>query len=489
MQGLSTIYHKCLERLRWAMSRLEAAVETHQLQEIAMLIVQPMTGPWRFFHTPQHIFEVGGKDDPIEMLAALFHDIVYVQVDLSIPFNLSLYLTPFVREVEEKLIVRDKSQLPDDRLFAAVLSIFDFQPGQILETFRGQNEFLSATVAVKVLEPYLSFDQLVRIAACIELTIPFRERCAQNRTASERLHQRLVVLNRNFGLGLGPRDLVETVKKAVRTGNRDVIGFADSTAHFLANTWNLLPETNHSLIGSSAYTVRDYRVALQKMESFIGTLKPERIFNQFQGEPKPQKYEFLQEKARKNLEVAKLYLASKLVTIATLESLSYALGLNVPLATMMGIHPDSGSRGIRLENFIPQPVETDRPSTDLEWQVLNFLEKGRKGRGKNEDYDLDNSPLATFLVKSLGFSEVRYQCDRAKGFFDRKLSAKEFLGEFDLDTIETIIKAISSLFEAQKDAMHHCYSTLELFSNTQLISQINLHDNSPNFSSTHNMKV
>ncbi|MDY6940597.1 MAG: hypothetical protein SWY16_23430 [Cyanobacteriota bacterium] len=472
MQGLSTIYHQCLERLHWSLSHLQVCVETPQLHELAQLIVQPMTGPWRFFHTPQHIFEVGGQDDPIEMLAAMFHDIVYVQVDLSIPLNLGLYLTPFVREVGDKLVIREESQLRDDRAFAVLLAVFDFQPGQTLETFRGQNEFLSALVAIKALESFLSLDRLVRIAACIEMTIPFRGHSSENLTPVERLHQRLVAANDRFLLGLTSRELIETTKKAVRTSNRDVGGFADSTAHFLANTWKLLPETNHSLISSNSYTVRDYRIALQKMEGFISTLKPEVIFHQFQGEPHAQTYQFLGDKALKNLEVAQLYLATKLVTIATIECLSYALGLNVPLATIMGIHPDAGARGIRLENFIPQSPEAYPPTTDLEWQVLNFLEKGRKGRGKNEDYDLDNSPLATFLVKSLGFSEIRYQCDRAKGFFNRQLSAREFLEEFNFGTLETIVKAISLMFEAQQNAMQHSLSILETFSNTQAVSQI-----------------
>lgn len=489
MPGASTVYQQCLEKLHWATSRLEVAIEPAQLHHIATLVVGPMMGRWRFFHTPQHIFEVGGEDDPIEVLAALFHDVVYVQVDLSIAFNLSCYLTPFIREVGEALAIREEAELPADRAFSALLEIFDFQPGQVLETYGGQNEFLSALVAVKALEPFLSLERLVRIAACIELTIPFRPRSPEHPSPVDRLHERLVAVNDRFDLALGNRDLVEAAKKAVRVSNRDVIGFADSTAHFLANTWNLLPETNHSLIGSSSYTVKDYRIALQKMEGFIGTLKAETIFNQFQGEPNAQMYRFLEDKARKNLEVAKLYLASKLVTIATIEALSYALGLNVPLATIMGIHPDRGSRGIRLENFIPQSLETYRPKTDLEWQVLNFLEKGRKGRGKNEDYDLDNSPLATFLVKALGFGEIRYQCDRAKGFFDRKLSAKEFLAEFDLDTTKTIVHAISSLFDAQKHAMNRCYATLASFSNTQLISQIRDRGERQNHSSTHNATV
>ena len=65
MQGASAAYQQCLERLHWAIGRLEIAIDPAQLTQIATLIVQPMMGRWRFFHTPQHIFEVGGEDDPI----------------------------------------------------------------------------------------------------------------------------------------------------------------------------------------------------------------------------------------------------------------------------------------------------------------------------------------------------------------------------------------------------------------------------------------
>ena len=92
-------------------------------------------------------------------------------------------------------------------------------------------------------------------------------------------------------------------------------------------------------------------------------------------------------------------------------------------------------------------------------------------------------------MKSLGFSEIRYQSERAKGFFDRKLSAKEFLGEFDMGTIEIIVKAISLMFEAQKNAMNRCYSTLQSFSKTQLISQVNMRGDFQNYSSTQNAQV
>ncbi|MFS8120717.1 MAG: hypothetical protein ACMG55_19860, partial [Microcoleus sp.] len=121
-------YLQCLEKLIWAIDRLNVEVEPMELARIAALIVQPMTGPWRFFHTPEHIFEVGGNEDAIEVMAALFHDIVYVQVDRSINFNVSYYITPVTKEVNKQLKIRDRSELSADATFEMVMLVFGFVP-------------------------------------------------------------------------------------------------------------------------------------------------------------------------------------------------------------------------------------------------------------------------------------------------------------------------------------------------------------------------
>ncbi|MGB3695721.1 MAG: hypothetical protein WA999_23665, partial [Spirulinaceae cyanobacterium] len=74
-------YQKCLEKLTWATEKLQVQVELAQLIKVTELIVQTMTGAWRYYHNTEHILKVGGTDNPIEVLAALFHDIVYVQID------------------------------------------------------------------------------------------------------------------------------------------------------------------------------------------------------------------------------------------------------------------------------------------------------------------------------------------------------------------------------------------------------------------------
>ncbi|BAZ14214.1 hypothetical protein NIES4071_60540 [Calothrix sp. NIES-4071] len=448
-------YQKCLKRLTWATESLKLDIPQSELEHITDLIVQPMTGPWRFFHTPKHIFEVGGSKDPIEILAALFHDLVYVQVDWSINFNVGYYLSPFAKEINGRLAIRSQSDLPVDKTFGIVASVFGFVPGQVLNPYTGQNEFLSALVAAKVLEPFVLAPLLMQIVACIEATIPFRPTSEQGLTASEQLLERLNLTNEKFHLLLTDTELYETIKRGVRVANRDVCSFAHpSAARFLANTWNLLPETNHNLSVSGAYTVADYRIAIQKMEGFMASLKPEVVFRSFQEEPRRHTYNIFEYYAKRNIEIAQLYLKSKLVTIALIEAISFVIGLDIPLVIMMGEMPLRGFTFMRLEHFLPEVANPYEPKTHIEQEVWNIL---KYGRAKSNYNDLQHSPIAIFIVKLIGFDGIKNQCDLAKQFFVGNISNEEFINSFQNALPEKLIRALQDLFESRKIAVSHCY--------------------------------
>ena len=199
------------EKLLWATEQLKAEVSATQLNLIAKLIVQTMTGPWRYFHSIEHIFAVGGSRDAIALLAALFHDIVYVQIDGSVSFNLTYYLAPFVREEMGQLLIR-QTEYKSDATFEMVTEIFNFAPGQALSPMSGQNEFLSALVAAKVLEPFFS----PRIITCIEVTIPFRANSESGLSPSEILYQRLKSVNNRFIFKLTDEEIIQTIHRSVR---------------------------------------------------------------------------------------------------------------------------------------------------------------------------------------------------------------------------------------------------------------------------------
>lgn len=444
-------YQQCLEKLIWATERLNIAVPQPQLDKMTKLLVQTMTGPWRYFHSTEHIFAVGGSTDAIEVIAALFHDIVYVQVDGSVNFNLTYYLAPYIEEDRGQLFVRAPEELPDDPIFMMAATVFNVAPGQVLSPLCGQNEFLSAVVALKVLEPFFPTALLVEIAACIEATIPFRPKTEAGLGPSRLLFQRLHATNEQFNLQLPESEIVQTVKRAVRVANRDVIGFANpSSAVFLSNTWSLLPETNHSLQKSGSYTVRDYRIALEKMTGFMNFLTPELIFRQFRGEPDDETYHNLVGRARKNLETGRLYLESKLITIAILEALSLRLGSDVSLSIMMGELPHAEFSVGSLGDSLPNLVNPHQPKTPIERDVWNLLEEGRS---ENVTYDLRTSPLTLFVVKYISFDGIRQMLQPVHSFFKGDTSSEELLASCDPNLTLTIAKEINKILTSRQAAL------------------------------------
>ena len=462
---LEVAHTRCKDRLVWAIEQLQGKVEPTQLQNITELIIQTMTGPWRYFHTPDHIFEVGGSfdvgrsADAIEVLAALFHDLVYVQVDQGVSINIGSYIAPFIKEVKGKeikgqLVIREATDMPSSLMFDIVAAVFGFAPSQVLSPMAGQNEFLSALIAARSLEPVLSSSAIAQIVACIEATIPFRPLSPSGLSPSEMLYQRLLTANHQFNFGWSDAEIIEIVKRCVRLGNRDVENFAyPNAADFLDNTWNLLPETNHELIHANSYTVAGYRRSLQNMEGFMNFLSPERVFQRFMGEPDEETYQDLISKTRKNIEVARLYLGCKLVSIAIIEALSRRLGgrdRDIPLSTMMGELPTPGLKTPSLEQFLPDIPSVHPPETTLEHEVLELL---RKGRNQDSSYDLKNSPIATFIVNAMGFPSVRHLIQRAKEFFAGTISTDEFLRECDYKAIRTVIDAVEQLFESRANAL------------------------------------
>ena len=442
---------KCLDCLTRAIAELQGQTNQDQLAKISNLIIQTMTGPWRSFHTPDHIFEVGVGGDAIEVISALFHDLVYVQVDQGISVNISRYISPYIKQDREQLVILEPPELQEDAIFNMVLMLFGFNHGQPLLPMCGQNEFLSALIAVKALENMLPFAKLTEIAACIEATIPFRPQLDSGLTFSDLLFGRLVNANEVFQLGWNDQQIAEMVKRAVRLSNRDVENFASSnSSRFLNNTWNLIPETNHDLKNVNSYSVHGYRVSIQKMEGFMNFLSPEIVFRRYRNEPDEKVYYKLLAQTKQNLEVSRLYLGTKLTSIAILEALSVRIGRDISLSTMMGELPQEDMHVVGLEQFLPEVSEPYQPSTSIEAEVLKLLDKGRT---VDSSYDVKNSPVATFMVKSMGFSEMQRMLELSKEFFRGNINSEELIARCDSYVISTIKSAVLQLFDSRKAAL------------------------------------
>jgi hypothetical protein len=285
------------------------------------------------------------------------------------------------------------------------------------------------------------------MAACIEATIPFRTFADGGLTPADVLRQRLGRVSETFGFEWDAQQLDDAVRRAVRLANRDVENFAHpSSAEFLNNTWNLMPETNHELLGAYSYTVSGYRKSLQKMESFMAELAPHAVFQQYQQEPSAQEFAGRLARTEKNLCVARLYLGSKLLSIAIIEAVSLRLGSEIPLATMMGELPQRGTIDAQLETFLPLA------QNQLEREVLALLETGRT---LESDYDVKHSPVATFVVRSIGFDHSRALLEQARAFFNQQISGEQFLQACDSGIVDAIVSGACQVFEIRREAIRN----------------------------------
>lgn len=439
---------KCHAELMLAVAALGGDAASPRLVDMAELVIQSMSGPWRSFHTPEHIFEVGAGGAPVEVVAALFHDVVYVQVDSGIPVNLARHLAPFVRENAQGLVIDPMDDAPAEDL-ELVMTLFGFERGQVLPLVAGLNEFLSALLAVRVLEGVLPKAVCAQIAACIEATVPFRSVQPDGKSCSQGLLERLTLANKNHALGLDDASCMETVRMGVRVANRDIGNFAsEHPREFLNNTWNLIPETHHDLANIHTYTVKGYRISLQKMEGFLGFLQPPAVFRQFAQEPSDPEHQRRLGLTSRNLEVARLYVRLKLLSIALLESLSQSLGEQVALSSIMGKLPGKVDFPIQFENYLPRIASPYPAQNEHELIVMDLLETGRSA---DSVHDARHSPVASYLVKSMGILVCMQLLEQARGFFAGKLSGEALLSHAPPDVVQGLRGAMAQVFERRAE--------------------------------------
>ncbi|CBN57879.1 hypothetical protein OSCI_3530046 [Kamptonema sp. PCC 6506] len=117
---------------------------------------------------------------------------------------------------------------------------------------------------------------------------------------------------------------------------------------------------------------------------------------------------------------------------------------------MMGELPTPGFTTSALENFLPEIPLTHPLKSQLEKEVLDLLAKGRNQESR---YDIKNSPVATFIIKSIGFAEIEHLLKKAKDFFAGNMRSEEFLSYCDPDVVGTIATGVMKLFESRKIAL------------------------------------
>lgn len=414
----------------YAFHGLSANIGMAELESLAILVHHSMGQGRRVYHTCDHLFDMARGMNPRQVLAVLFHDLVYVQLDGGFPQKVKALLDPTVLSQGGQVLLRPQSA--SDPCTALCAEVFGFVPGQVLPLFGGMNEFLSAVVAVRLLQPYLPVRELMAIAACIEATVPFRGSGSLGQPVYEELMARLAALNQSRGLGLDEGELEQMVRDAVLLANQDVVNFSTpDPGQFLSATWQLIEESNAPLAAVGMYGIGDYRGALMRMERFLSTLDPQHVFHSFRGTPDAVRFAALQTSARNNLAFSLDYLAAKIVTIALVEALATESGGDCPVSMLLGqIQRRHGAQG-RVEDHLPA-LQAQAPTDPALLAVLT------RGRAREVAHDLTDSPLTAYLYRSEGHEGTRQAMQRARKMFAGECSASDFLGGFKPPLVTSI---------------------------------------------------
>lgn len=400
--------HRIVEALGSALSEIGSEAGPGEVEARGIALHEALSSRARQFHTHWHVLGLLPGADATAVLAALYHDVVYVQVDLGLPAAMEELLGPLLAKEDDGWRILAAAER--DPATRDVLALFGRRAGELLDPFGGLNELASALVAVKALEPALTREQRLAVVAAIEQTVPFRE------AAAEALAERLAAL------GVEDEVARRMVVRGVCLANRDVGNFAvPEVERFLDHTWRLLPETNPALHSPALYAVRDYRVALTKTEGFLATLRADRVFHAWGGEPDATEHGRRITATRRNLAVAVRYLRARLFSISVLEAIAEESGGGAPLEYFMGGIADPGEPPFRrIEQFLP--AGPSHPDVDA--ALLRLLEEGRtRGTGS----DTVTSPLAGFLYRGLGEVAVMAGLEQARKMWAGALAPGAFL--------------------------------------------------------------
>lgn len=413
--AIATI-NQMVSRFDEAFRALPVDVPTVKVERLAMLVHDAMNAKTRAFHTAQHALGLCEGMKPVQVLAALFHDLVFCQLDGGIPAQLASLLEGVTRTENGALILQVPA--PDDTANALCADIFGFCPGQVLPVHRGMNEFLSAVVAARLLQRHLGNAHLMAMIAHIELTIPFREPGANGGTAAEALAERVQAQSTKFQTALffsaqeAATFARTVVADAVTLANRDIAGFTEaSPAQCLSNTLLLIEESVPPGAALTIGALQEYRGGLLRMDDFLSRLDPAFICQSYDGHPDARTLVDRGATAKRNIAYSRDHLGVLLTSTAIIEALALTTGTDNPLAVFLG---------------------------------------GGELAASN---DLISSPLTAFVGRALAHRGTQDALQQARRMFDGDLSPRAFLKTLDHEVLGTLIRACAKTKPARDEAL------------------------------------
>jgi hypothetical protein len=433
--------NRFIQYLHEAFVALEASVPMARVEQLAVLVHRAMESPRRRYHVSDHALYMCEGMAARQVLAGVFHDVVYYQLDGGFAPHLSTLLTPIVSHQGHELVLLKPG--PDDAGLQLCLDLFGFQPGQVLPLFGGMNEFLSAAVAVRLLQDHLGLADLLAVVACIEATVPFRPPDPDGLDCSMRLGARVRAQAHKL-LGLDQGEALEAyvtavMRDAVAVANRDLGSFAEpEPGLFISGTWLLIEESNAPLAAVGVYTLDDYRQALSRMQTFLDGLVAARIFHRYAGVPGEHAFGRMTLTAAANVGFASVFLRLKILSISLVLALALETGGNGPVSMFLGDIRSSHGRPQRIEDHLPPGPNP--PGLDA--RILDLLEIGRPQDSRS---DLTVSPLTAYIYRCLGPEGSARALQQAQRMQAGALAPRAFLATLPADVLGSIIDACAQI--------------------------------------------
>jgi hypothetical protein len=151
--------------------------------------------------------------------------------------------------------------------------------------------------------------------------------------------------------------------------------------------------------------------------------------------------------ARRNLDLGKEYVNLKLVTAAIIEAAAEITGGDAPMVLFMG--ENAKSRDIRpqwLEDYLDFNLpESDR--CDVDPKLYTLLSRGLH---ESLEFDMKNATTSSYIYERTTKLQRSYIFENLRKYFDRTMTAEEFLRSFDSSLICAILTAAAEIATTRK---------------------------------------
>lgn len=440
-----TVYAKLVES---AFAELEKNISAREIEGLAIFLTRTMGTESRDYHRPQHSLDVATNLPALALLAGLFHDIVYVQVDPSWQLTLRNLLGPFKISAELRINIAEALASSTDKWDKIAAIIFGFENEKDLPPFRGLNEFLSALVMTKKIGPYLSDVEMIKAIACVESTIPFRKEDESGLGPAKRLSKRLKLATQAAGIAeLSEAELKATIDCCRKIVERDLSSFGSETsAAYLTDTWRVIFENNVSM-RNTFFSVSEYRRAIYNSYNFLSGLHPSLLFWQEEGKEKNRHLI----RATHNLTVGAEYLRAQITGVTLVEAIALETGGDAPWEIFAG----SVKRG-RDHEFHPLVPETflalkktlGDEKSEIRQEVYELLIAGREQHSR---FDRKDAPLAAYIYGHLNQKKFEDLWANIRLFIDGKLPAVDLLSTLSPEVMQPLLEAVGRVAETRQD--------------------------------------